>query len=447
MTRQLSRPEAAAAVLSWPRLHDIAAAIPAQRTGRPRRHPIALHLAWGALSRIHGAGNRLDIETADRATWSRYVDIYNRSAMQHPLGETADPHCERLTSHTYRHARDHLVTDEHLAALSNAFTAAAVEQAQALGLITTAGGSLTHPSPLRVIYGDGTIVRPLYRNREVNGRRIDTDAEEHTRHDGTIVGNNIVFVATRGPEQHRRIILAVDRVDAPGHEAATAVELLSEVITAAGRGVQAVVYDGALRGSHLHTLMDRHGIVVINKVHPATRNGDERTYRTIPLGTWTHRVGRRDCEHHLAVHHGDIHDAVATDDGTIALSPALTRTQIRRHPRANGTWRMNLGVTVPCRHGSFTAWINPHPAPEDTNAGRTDQLRFIPESLDEFADLYGVRNDAEAINSEFKRTLVVDRAPALGWRRQLLAAMSWGIHNNARAAWLHDRTTNHSAAA
>lgn len=289
MTRQLSRPEAATAVLSWPHLHYIAAAIPEQRTGRPRQHPIALHLAWGALARIHGAGNRLDIETADPATWSRYVDIYNRSAAAHPLGETASPHCERLTSHTYRHVRDTLVTDDNLAAISDAFTAAAIQQAHAIGLITSTGGSLTHPSPLRVIYGDGTIVRPLYRNREVNGRRIDTDAEEHTRHDGTVVGNNIVFVATRGPEQHRRIILAVDRVDAPGHEAATAVELLSSVISAANGGVQAVVYDGALRGTHHHTLMDRHGIIVVNKVHPATRSGDERTYRTIPLGTWTHR--------------------------------------------------------------------------------------------------------------------------------------------------------------
>lgn len=447
MTRQLSRPEASEAVLRWSRLHDIAAALPAQRTGRPRQHPLALHLAWGALARIHGAGNRLDIETANRATWHRYLDAYNATAAAHPLGETVDPYCERLTSDTYRHVRDTLVADEHLAALGTAFTAAGVEQAHAVGLICpTGGGSLTHPSPFRVIYGDGTVVRPLYRNREVNGRRIDTDAEEHTRHDGTIVGNNIVFVATRGPEQHRRIILAVDRVDAPGHEAATAVNVLSKVITTAAGGVQAVVYDGALRGSHHHTLMDRHGVVVINKVHPATRTGDERTYRTIPLGTWTHRVGRRDCEHHLVAHHGDVHDAVATDDGTIALSPALVRTQIRRHPRADGTWRMNLGITVACRRGPFTAWINPHPSADDGNARRPDQLRFIPESLDEFDDLYGLRNDAEAINSEFKRTLVVDRAPALGWRRQLLAAMSWGIHNNARAAWLHTPKSRHTAA-
>jgi hypothetical protein len=286
----------------------------------------------------------------------------------------------------------------------------------------------------------------MYKNREANGRRIDRDAEEHTRHDGTIIGNNIVFAAARGPEHNRRIILAVTRVGVPGGEAATALEAISNVITVADGGVQAVVYDGAFRGNHHHALMDRHGVIVVNKVHPATRDGNERTYRTVPLGTWTHRVGRRDCAHQLVAHQGDICQAVLTDDGTLTHSPPLQRTQVRRHPRADGTWRFNLGVTVPCRRGEFTAWVNPHPRPDDHNAGRTDQLRCIPESCDDFDELYGLRNDAESINSEFKRTFIADRAPALGWRRQVLAATSWAIFNNARAAWLHGQTANRAAA-
>jgi hypothetical protein len=447
MSRQLSRPEACEAVLSWPYLHDLAHALEAQRVGRPRQHPLALHLAWGALARVHGSGNRLDVETTNRATWRRYIDIYNRAARAHPHGQPVDRWCERLTSHTYRHTRDLLCADANLATLRDWFTLCSVEQAQALGLITpSAGGSLNRPSPLRVVYGDGTVVRPMYKNREANGRRIDPDADEHTRHDGTIIGNNIVFAAARGPEHNRRVILAVTRVGDPGGEAATALEVISNVVAVAGGGVQAVVYDGAFRGNHHHTLMDQHGVIVINKVHPATRDGNERTYRTVPLGTWSHRVGRRDCAHQLVAHQGDICQAVLTDDGTLTHSPPLQRTQTRRHPRADGTWRFNLGVTVSCRHGEFTAWVNPHPRPGDHNAGRTDQLRCIPESCDDFDDLYGLRNDAEAINSEFKRTFIADRAPALGWRRQVVAATSWAIFNNARAAWLHGRPANRAAA-
>jgi hypothetical protein len=186
--------------------------------------------------------------------------------------------------------------------------------------------------------------------------------------------------------------------------------------------------------------MHHHGVIVINKVHPATRNDHERTYRTVPLDTWAHPHGRHHCTHQLVAHHGDICEAVITDDGTLTHSPPLQRTQIRRHRRADGTWRFNVGVVIPCRHQEFTAWVNPHPRPGDHNAGRTDQLRCIPESSDDFDVLYGLRNDAESINSEFKRTFIADRAPALGWRRQLLAAVSWAIFNNARAAWLHGHT-------
>ena len=288
MSRQLSRPEACEAVLSWRYLHDLAHALPSQRAGRPRQHPLALHLAWAALARVHGSGNRLDVETRDRSTWRRYVDIYNRGARAHPRGQPVDRWCDRLTSDTYRHTRELLCADENLAALRDWFTVCSIEQAQELGLIAhRAGGSLTRPSPLRVVYGDGTVVRPMYKNREANGRRIDTDADEHTRHDGTIIGNNIVFAAARGPEHNRRVILAVTRVGEPGQEAATALELISNVVAVADGGVQAVVYDGAFRGSHHHSLMDRHGVVVINKVHPATRTGNERTYRTVALGAWT----------------------------------------------------------------------------------------------------------------------------------------------------------------
>ncbi len=448
MTRQLTLREASDAVLAWPWLHDLAAAVPERRVGRPRQHPLALHLACAALARLHGSHNRLDVETRDRDTWRHIVTTYNRAARAHPDGVTVDPWCGRLTAHTHRHARDLLCADGSLAALTRAFTSCAVAQAQQLGLLTHRGGSLTRPSPLRVIYGDGTVVRPIYKNREANGRRIDPDADEHVRHDGTVVGTNIVFVATRGPEQHHRVVLAAGRVPGPGAEATTALELLGHVITDAAGGVQAVVYDGAFRGAHHHHLMHHHGVYVVNKVHPATRTDTGRTYRTVALGTWTHTTpGGADCHHHLAAHHGDLHDTVTTDDGTLTLGPALHRPQLRRHARADGTWRFNIAAVVPCRHGDFIAWVNPHPDRVDRGAGRTDQLRLLPESSPRFPSIYGLRNDSEAINAEFKRTLVADRAPALGSRRQLLAALAWAITNNARSHHLHHTRAGHRSVA
>src|SRR5690606_19794697 len=113
------------------------------------------------------------------------------------------------------------------------------------------------------------------------------------------------------------------------------------------------------------------------------------------------------------------------------------RQQVRRYQRPGGGYRFSLGVRVPCAAGAFIAWISPHPGPGDTTAGRPDQLRLIPPHEDLFDDLYGLRNDSEAINANYKRTHVFDRSPVLGWRRQLFDLLAWSILNNSTAWWHH----------
>lgn len=82
-----------------------------------------------------------------------------------------------------------------------------------------------------------------------------------------------------------------------------------------------------------------------------------------------------------------------------------------------------------------TAWISPHPGPGDTTAGRADQLRLIPLHEGLFEELYGLRNDSEAINANYKHTHLYDRAPVLGWRRPLFDLLAWSILNNTLAWW------------
>lgn len=349
----------------------------------------------------------------------------------------AHRHRRPLTSDTYRHARDRLVTDDNLDALLTSFTRHSVRIARAVGLLDpNGGGSRTRPHPSRTIYGDGTVVRPLY--RPTNSGRRDPDAEEHTRHDGPIWGNDLVAVATRGPEAQRRVILAVGRVHTRGREADTAVELIRRVHAEAGDGIQAVVYDGAFRGVHHETIMSELGLIVVNKVHPAGRDGDDRTYRQIPLGQWTHTVRRRPCLHTLVASAGAVHDSTLDDSGRLVLSGPLARHQIRRYERGRlGGWRFTLGVKVPCPKAAFTAWISPHPQLGDPGHGRPDQLRLIPEADPYFQTLYGLRNDSEAINSAYKRTLLADRAAALGWRRQVLDLVSWALLTNTLAWHRH----------
>jgi hypothetical protein len=438
------------ALFACPLIHDLAHDL-GNLTRRPRRHPVAFHLAFGAMSRLYGSANRASAELANPTTWTSVRDRYNTGAGQHPNGRRLEAN-QPLHADTYRHFRDHLTRDDNLDAFADAFTRHAVAIANHVGLLVVDGaGSRTRPHPSRTIYGDGTIVRPLCRAEPTSTtqssgstgriRRHDPDAATHRRHDGAIWGNNLVTIATRGSEANRRVILAVGRVDQPGREAATAVELIGNVVSHGADGIQAIVYDGAFRGVHHDTIMRDFGLIVINKVHADTRTDETTaTYRTVSLGHWTHLVGRRDCTHHLVAHRGAVYETTLDDTGTPTLIGPFDRHQIRRYATSGSRYRFTLGVTITCPKKPFVAWISPHRQRGDTSHTRPDQLRLIHETDPDFPALYGLRNDAEAINSSYKRTLIADRAAALGWRRQVIDLLSWGILTNTLAWHCHPRT-------
>lgn len=420
------------AVLACPLIHTIAAAVQPRRAGRPTRHPLALHLAWAALARGYGSGNCLDAELAKGSLWEDIVDRYNRGARSHPDGIEARDGIDKLYADTHRHTRDRFCEPDTLEDLCDAFTAAAVHLAQQIGLLTPGGtGSRTRPSDTCAIYGDGTILRPIYSGEA--GHRRDPDAILHHRHDGAVIGTKLVHFAVRGPEPHRRIILAVDHVADPGREADRAVELVRKIHAQAADSISAVVYDGAFRGTHHDTLMTELGLTVINKPH-GTRSDKPRT---LPLGTWSHDTPTGPCDHLLVSHGGSVCAATLDDSGRPHISDPFERVQVRRYQRPGNRYRFSIGVRVRCPAGNFVAWISPHPADGDTNHGRADQLRLVPPHECLFDDLYGLRNDSEAINANYKRTHSFDRAPVLGWKRQLFDLLAWAILNNSIAWWHH----------
>lgn len=418
------------ALFACPLIHDLAAVVPERRVGRTTRHPLAMHLAWAALARAVGSGNRLDAEIP--GMWERLVDRYNTGAAHHTEGVPAAEHLDRLYADTHRHTRDRFCEPDTLELLCEQFTAASVRLARDVGLLQPAQlGSRTRPGGTCTIYGDGTILRPIYSADAKT--RTDPDAIVHHRHDGRVVGTKLVHFAVRGPEAHRRILLAHAHVAEQGREADRAVDLVRRIHAHAPDGVAAVVYDGAFRGTHHHTLMTDLGVVVINKPH-GTRSDKPRT---VTLGTWDHETIAGPCTHTLVSHGGNVCDATLDDAGNATLSDPLERAQVRRYARPGGKYRFTLGVRVRCAHGDFVAWISPHPGPGDTTAGRADQLRLISPHEELFDDLYGLRNDSEAINSNYKRTHIFDRAPVLGWRRQLFDLLAWSILNNSIAWWHH----------
>ncbi|TKJ28478.1 hypothetical protein [Blastococcus sp. CCUG 61487] len=458
------------AVMRHRLIYELGTLIPADPpVGRRPVYPGYLLIAFGVLARMTRSGAKLDAELRTGGLWP--LMQAEAAAMRDELPDElwAPPGDRAPTWAAWQYARNtHLTTDVALAEMHRLFIAGSVAQARSLGLLDPKGpGSLNHPARSRTVYGDGTVVRSLYKPPPVvwiedpetgervrryrdkgtgelvdtPTRRYDPDSAEWHGHTGPVHGTNLVVVYARGDAAFQRVVLAVGRAERPGREAEAAVLLIGDVHRVAGAGVQAVVYDGALRGVHLEKLMTRHGLVVVNKVAAAPLSDAEKAERgglkavkSYPLGSWEHDTDDGACTHALAAVDGAIVEVTLGDTGDPVVAHRLTRRQVKRPRRGNGNYHFSAAFVVPCARGDFDAWITPHGEPGDPDARRAENVRLIAEGEEDFARLYGIRNDSEAFNSAFKRSLLVNRAMSLGWRRQLLDAVCFALLSNAVVA-------------
>jgi hypothetical protein len=109
----------------------------------------------------------------------------------------------------------------------------------------------------------------------------------------------------------------------------------------------------------------------------------------------------------------------------------LTRGAVKRARRSNGRYHFNVGYQLDCPHEPLTIWLSPHPGRDDTDTRRPENLRIIPTGDPDADRLQGIRSDAESFHSNYKRTLIVDRAMSLGWRRGLVDLYCFARLNNA----------------
>ncbi len=458
--------EQVAAVFTHPALYTMGEVVPDKDlVGRPRLFPAYQLLGFGALIRLYRSGARTAHELANPATWQVVRDAVATAKDTYDLPIEV-PGGRAPDWNAYRYARNTQLTDPYvLTRLRATFTACAIDQAHAFGLLDPAGpGSLCHPHPSRTIYGDGTVVRPMYRPPaarlqvdpisgmkvpvylDAHGnpidaptRRFDPDAADYHGHAGNVHGQNFVAWSVRGPGAHQRVVLAVGRVPRPGLEADRAVEILKDLHALAGSGIQAVVYDGAMRGVHIDDVMTNLGLVVINKVHASAKTAARKGKNTRPrwhaLGTWVHDSPTGTCSHHLAAVDGAVAEIVLDDAGHEVVLARLDRKQVKRPQRASGRYHFSVAYQVPCPAGQFWAWVTPHALAEETDHKRADAVRVIAEGEPDFEVLYGLRNDSESFNSQLKRTLLVDRAMSLGGARQLLDVLCFAhLHNAVNAA-------------
>lgn len=458
------------AVLTSPTLYRLAQQLEWDRpVGRPPANPTYAVLAFGVLARVARSGVRVQLDLAEPATWAMVRSLMNTTIERHGLDLPPPGRRPPRWDH-WRWLRDeHLATDPGLVHLAAAYTPLAVATAHSLGLLLPDGpGTFTHPHPARAVYGDGTLVRPLYRPPEAvaltqdDGSKVvaypdrrtgllhqsptgrfDPDLQLHHGQRGSVQTHGYVCWHTRGPALYERVVLAADHIPVPGAEAATAVQLLASVHRAAGPGIQAVIYDGALHGVHIDQIMTRYGYLVLTKLPtasatddpspaPLTLNDRGRRARSYPLGNATHHTPTGDCTHQLAAIDGRVVDIGLDETGDPVVVADLHRGAVKRSRRSGGQYHFNIGYHLECPTEPFTVWLSPHPGPGgDTH--RPQNLRIIAPTDPDFPVMYGLRNDAESFHANLKRTLLVDRAMSLGWRRGLVDVYCFALLNNALA--------------
>lgn len=456
------------AVLRHRALYEIGAEIqPHNQVGRKPAHPAYLLLIYASLARVLRSGIRVETDLLEGELWD-LVRHESRATLRREGLDLPPPGLKPPAWHHWRRLRDdHLATDEGIAMVQRLHLPRAVELAQRIGMLNPRGpGSMTHPSHLRAVYGDGTIVRPIYAPPkkvlveddhgetvvqfidphtgelvDLPGRRYDPDVALHQGHAGPALGHGYVAWHTRGTGIYERVMLHLGYIDHPGGEAAAAVDLLRDIHRVAGNGVEVAIYDGAFRGTHIDQIMTRYGYQVIAKqpsfsdedlaTAAIVKGLDGRRVPSIPLGIAAHNTEIGICHHTLAAINGAVVEIDLDDTGDPVVRSTPHRTAVKRARRADGRFHFNVGYRVDCPRSPFEAWLSPHA--KNPSDPRPEALRVFPDGDPDTLRLRGLRSDAESVHSGYKRTLITERAMSLGWRRGLIDYYAYAWYTNALA--------------
>lgn len=213
-------------------------------------------------------------------------------------------------------------------------------------------------------------------------------------------------------------------------------------------GVQGVLYDTALCGVYHQRLLREFGWLPVNRVTAARAQG-RRGYGTrtekssfVEQRTVT-GVDGIGMTIDLFARGGAIGIAKVAATGERAFTP-LRRIRTTRSADKGGTYRWYNHYRLPDDLGGGDLVVRLHGNDEDRRRkfNRTENVRPIPPSDDDFMRLYRRRNDAESINRTIDDTLWLRRAHSIGHARQHVNLLTRALGVNALAIHRHYRSAD-----
>jgi hypothetical protein len=127
----------------------------------------------------------------------------------------------------------------------------------------------------------------------------------------------------------------------------------------------------------------------------------------------------------------------------------LARVRTHRNADKSGRYRWYNDYRLQEHHGGGVITVRLHgtPADEARKLNRTENVRVIPPTDPDFANLYARRNDAESINRNLDDTLWLRRAHSVGHDRQLFNLLGYALMVNGLALHRHRRRNPSARAA
>ncbi|MGZ4139960.1 MAG: hypothetical protein ACXVD8_08825 [Actinomycetota bacterium] len=359
-----------------------------------------------------------------------------------------------MTRHHYRYGRDrYLVDPKILEDLKEIARAGAARQARGIGLMEEDGpGSWSHPSLTRMLYADGKVVAPLFRQRKRSEkpRRLEPDAALHAEGTGEFAfGVKFVLVAARTEDVHGRIILDLEWVPKVGGEAATAMNCFRRLRPHLP-GTQGVIYDGALRGVHNQELLRDLGWIPVSRVAAAAvtraKKPGRRTERTpfIEMKKVTTVDGERAVS--LYARAGAVSLGQLDERGELHLVE-LKRIKIHRAQDKRGRYRWYGEYLLPENYRGKTVIVRLDATDADRarRFNRTENVRPIPPSDPDFPALIRRRVDIESINRGLDDSLFLGRAHSVGHARQTVNLLGFMLMVNGLAIHRHAQQRQQAA--
>jgi len=441
------------AIIRNPALYELAKLVPQQEEGeggRPRQFPDFMLLLFEALISVYGSGRKAQAELAHRHTW-RFVQRLVKK--MHPRDPSMWLPNQRYKRHHYAYGRNRYLTDPViLQKLQAMHRELAVEQANEIGLLDPDGeGSFTHPSLERMLYSDGKVITPLYKAKpgdikvnketgEIRNLRFEADAALHMEGTGEMAwGTKFVITAVRSRDRHGRIILDARHSPNVGGEAKTAMEMINDIAPIAS-GLQGVIYDGALRGVHHAEIMNKHGLLSINRVQAKeviTRNGRpvKRTEKSVHVEDKV--VDGKTIR--LFAKGGAI-GVVELDHNGEQNFVELKRIKTTRREDKGGYRFYNL-YALPTG-GTVMVRLDTTDEDRARKLNRSENLRAISPTDPEFKKIYSRRADAESINRGLEDSMFLGRAHSKGAARQSVNLLGFALMVNSLALYLYGDRSN-----